>query len=163
MAAYTFLTVHRLPVAAMVVALAELVGVTAAEVDIADESGRHRDWAAAVLCDRMSLAGDLALAWDVHVSPRVGPAPPPEAEAALRLAARLGTTVLHPADGVRPSAYWAATPDGFRTRARVLDGAGGGGKDVDGRPVFTADAVEKAVAQLPRARVERIVEARQDG
>ncbi|MFJ8918577.1 hypothetical protein ACIREK_03805 [Streptomyces sp. NPDC102415] len=159
MAGYTFLTVHQPSAAAMAVALAGAVGVTAADVDVADESVGHRDWAAVVLCDRMSLAGDLALAWDVHVSPRVGPAPPPVAEVALRLAARLGTTVLHPAEGVRPSAYWAATPDGIRTRARVLDG----GMDGDGRPVFTVDAVEKAVAQLPWARVERIVEVRQDG
>ncbi|WP_241748512.1 hypothetical protein [Streptomyces sp. M3] len=159
MAGYTFLTVHQPSAAAMAVALAGAVGVTAADVDVADESVGHRDWAAVVLCDRMSLAGDLALAWDVHVSPRVEPPPPDEAEAALRLAARLGTTVLHPADGVRPSAYWAATPDGIRTRARVLDG----GTDGDGGPVFTVDAVERAVAQLPWARVERIVEARQDG
>ncbi|MFD6275435.1 hypothetical protein ACFWFI_07660 [Streptomyces sp. NPDC060209] len=159
MADYTFLTVHRCSPDAMAAALAAVVGVTAAEVDVADDSDGHRDWAAVVLCDRMSLAGDLALSWEVHVSADLVPAPPAEAEAALRLAARLGTTVLHPADGVRPSAYWAATPDGIRTRARVLDGDTGG----DDRPVLTVDAVEKPVGQLPRARVERILEAGRDG
>ncbi|MFB4422256.1 hypothetical protein C5F59_014330 [Streptomyces sp. QL37] len=160
MAEYTFLTVHRPSPAAMAAALAEVMGATVAEVDVADESGEHRDWTAAVLCDRMSLAGDLALCWDVRVAPRVGPAPPAEAEAALRLAARLGTTVLHPAAGVRPSAYWAATPDGIRTRARVLDEDGTGG---EGPTSLTVDAVEKPVGQLPRARVEPILEAGQDG
>ncbi|MFI6120050.1 hypothetical protein ACIBCU_09365 [Streptomyces sp. NPDC051064] len=129
-------------------------------MDVADESDGHRDWTAAVLCDRMSLTGDLALCWDVRVAPRVAPAPPAEAEAALLLAARLGTTVLHPAEGVRPSAYWAATPDGIRTRARVLDEDDTRG---DGPPSLTVDAVEEPVGQLPRARVERILEAGQDG
>lgn len=142
----------------MAVALSEVVGVTAAEVDVAGESDGHRDRAAAVLCDRMGLAGDLALAWEVRVAPRVEPAPPPEGEVALRLAARLGTAALHPADGVRPSACWAATPDGIRTRARVLDG---GWTGTVARS--SVDAVEGAVAQLPWARVERIVEVRQDG
>ncbi|WP_405665219.1 hypothetical protein OG379_24855 [Streptomyces sp. NBC_01166] len=161
MADYTFLTVHRPAPAAMAIALAEVVGVTAAEVDVADESDGHRDWTAAVLCDRMSLTGDLALCWDVRVAPRVAPPPPTEAEAALLLAALLGTTVLHPAGGVvRPSAYWAATPDGIRTRARVLDEDD---TSEDGPPSLIVDAVEEPVAQLPRARVERILEAGQDG
>ncbi|MFG2592257.1 hypothetical protein [Streptomyces sp. NPDC048438] len=158
MADYTFLTVHRPSPAAMAIALAEVVGVTAAEVDVADESGGHRDWTAAVLCDRMSLTGDLALCWDVRVAPRV--APPPPAEAALLLAALLRTTVLHPAGGVRPSAYWAATPDGIWTRARVLDEDD---TSEGGPPSLIVDAVEEPVAQLPRARVERILEAGQDG
>ncbi|MBM7437345.1 hypothetical protein [Streptomyces sp. HB132] len=159
MTSYTFLTVHRTSPDAMAAALADVVGVTAAEVDVAEDSDGHRDWTAAVLCHFTDLDGDLALAWDVHVSAGVEPAPPAEAEAARRLAARLGTTVLHPAAGVRPSAYWAATPDGTSTRARVLDG------DTDGntRPVLIVHAVEKPVGPLPGARVERIREAGQDG
>ncbi|MFJ4838636.1 hypothetical protein [Streptomyces sp. NPDC088746] len=159
MALYTFLTVRQPSPEDMAAALAEVLGVQAGEVDVADDTDGHRDWTAPVLCDYTALNGDLALSWDVRVAPRVGPAPPAEAEAALMLAARLGTTVLHPAGGVRPSAYWAATPDGVRTRARVLDDDTSG----DGPPSLTVDAVEEPVGQLPRARVERILEAGQDG
>ncbi|MEU1483144.1 hypothetical protein [Streptomyces sp. NPDC005752] len=159
MTAYTFLTVHRTSPDAMAAALADVVGVTAAEVDVSDDSDGHRDWSAAVLCHFTDLDGDLALAWDVYVSADVEPAPPTEAEAARRLAARLGTTVLRPADGVRPSAYRAALPDGTSTRARVLDG----GTDGNTRPVLIVDAVGKPVGSLPGARVEPIREAGQDG
>lgn len=155
-AQYTFLTVHRPTPDAVAAALADVVGVTAADVDVADEDAPKaaRDWGAPVLCGCRDLAGDLALYWDVYVSPDAVSRPPAEPEAASRLAARLGTVVLHPAQGVRPSAYWAVAPDGTRTRARVLE------KDTgdDEWPVLTVDAVEKRIDQLPGARVEPVTE-----
>ena len=158
MTLYTFLTAHHPSPEAVAEALAEVVGVTAGEVDVSDGTDDHRDWEAPVLCDCTALTGDLALSWDVRVAPDVEPVPPAEPEAALRLAALLGTAVLRPADGVRPSAYWAATPDGISTRARVLEG------DTDGDcpPDLTVDAVEEPVGHFPRARVGPIHEAGQD-
>ncbi|MEU5167102.1 MULTISPECIES: hypothetical protein [Streptomyces] len=155
--------------------------MTVAAVDVAAGSDGHRDWAPPVLCHFTGLGGDLALAWDVHAPADLEPAPPTESEAVLRLAARLGSTVLHPAEGVRPSACWAATPEGTGTRARVLDGETGGdntGGDNTGghtsghtsghtggeaRPVLRADAAEEPVRRLPLSGAERIPEVRQDG
>ncbi|MER5892552.1 hypothetical protein [Streptomyces sp. NPDC001876] len=155
-ARYTFLTVHRPTPDAMAAALADVVGVTAADVDVADEEAAtaERAWDARVLCGCRGLTGDLALYWDVYVAPDAVSVPPAEPEAASRLAARLGTVVLHPAQGVRPSAYWAVTPDGSRTRARVLEEAGGD----EEWPPLTVDAVEERIDQLPGARVEPITE-----
>ncbi|MET7366721.1 hypothetical protein ABZS61_12960 [Streptomyces sp. NPDC005566] len=140
----------------MAAALADVVGVTAAEVDVADEEAAtaERDWGALVLCGFRGLTGDLALYWDVYVSPDAGSVPPAEPEAASRLAARLGTVVLHPAQGVRPSAYWAVAPDGSRTRARVLE-EGTGDEEW---PPLTVDAVEERIGPLPGARVGPITE-----
>lgn len=151
-ATYSFLTVHRPAPHAMAPALAGALGTRAEDVDAADEDGGRtddRNWDAPVLCTYRSVAGDLALAWDVSVSDAV--APPAEAEAALRLAASLGTTVLYPAGETPPSAYWAAGPDGTVTRARLYEGEG----DL---PVHTVDAVETPMEQLPAARVEVFAE-----
>ncbi|MFE5243712.1 MULTISPECIES: hypothetical protein [unclassified Streptomyces] len=77
--------------------------------------------------------------------------PPSEADAASRLAARLRTTVLHPAPGARPSVYRAVGPDGRATRARLLEGE-------EEPPVLVVDAVEAPMEHLPRARVEVLTE-----
>ncbi|MEU8708512.1 hypothetical protein [Streptomyces sp. NPDC048565] len=167
---YDFLTVRRPAPPAMAAALAGLLGVENRYVDVADEdTGQtdERDWDAPVLCTHRSVAGDLAASWDISVSDAVR-TPPTEADAALRLAVRLGTTVLYSAREQPPSAYWAAGPDGTVARARVLEGgaeggaAGGadgaasgdayGGAD-DGPPVLVVDQVEAAMEQLPAARV----------
>ncbi|MFG2920539.1 hypothetical protein ACGFYA_03375 [Streptomyces sp. NPDC048305] len=158
---YTFLTVHRPERDAMVSALARVVGVPAGDVDVSEDSNARLDWSAAVLCDYEPLTGDLALAWDVRVSPELSP--PSEGEAARRLASALGSTVFHPTAGVRPSAYWATTPEGVTTRARVLDMdpgmCGTPDENVDGPPALVVDAAESPLAQLPGARVELIREA----
>lgn len=150
---YTFLTVHRPAPRTMASALASALGAEAQHVDVADEdTGRtdDRNWDAPVLCTHHPVAGDLALAWDVSASDAVT-SPPSEAEAASRLAVLLRTTVLYPAYGVRPSAYWAAGPDGRVARARLLEG-----EEVP--PVLVVDAVEAPMDQLPTARVEVLAE-----
>ncbi|MET9665641.1 hypothetical protein ABZY19_09735 [Streptomyces sp. NPDC006475] len=153
---YSFLTVHRLTVSAMAVALARAVGVPSTAVDIADEDSVEdrdgRNWDALVLCGYHAVAGDVALAWEVSVADAV-PDPPDEAEAARSLAALSGTTVLYPAEETVPSAYWAAAPDGTVTRARVVEAGASGGA-----VVVEVEAVETAVAQLPSARVQLLPE-----
>ncbi|MFC8230528.1 hypothetical protein [Streptomyces sp. NPDC057287] len=152
-AIYTFLTVHRPAPHTMASALAGALGVEPGDVDVADEdTGRtdDRNWDAPVLCTHHSVAGDVTLAWDVSVSDAVA-APPTEAEAAARLADRLRTTVLYPAQETPPSAYWAAGPDGTVTRARLVEGDGD-------FPVHLVDAVEAPMEQLPEARVEVLAE-----
>ncbi|MFI2778445.1 hypothetical protein [Streptomyces sp. ALB3] len=151
-ATYSFLTVHRPAPHAMASALAGALGVEPEAVDLADEDTEEaddRNWDAPVLCTYRSVAGDLALSWDVSVSDGVT-APSAEA-AALELAKGLGTTVLRPAQEEAPSAYWAAGPDGTVTRARLYEGEG----DL---PVCTVDAVEAPMKQLPAARVEVLAE-----
>ncbi|MFI6641994.1 hypothetical protein [Streptomyces sp. NPDC050504] len=147
---YNFLTVRRPAPDEMAAALADLTGVTAAEVDVADEDAEQddRDWAAPVLCGYRPVTGDVALSWDVYVSDAVSD-PPNEARAALRLAARTGTTVLYPGQEPAPSAYWAATPEGTVARVRVEEADDGSG----GRPVLTVEASDAPLAQLPGARV----------
>lgn len=55
---------------------------------------------------------------DVHVAEeRAGSLT--EEDTARRLAARTGSTILWPAAEPYPSAYWAVTPAGAATRARV--------------------------------------------
>lgn len=153
MTLFTFLTVHAPAPHTMASALAEALGAETGDVDVADEvTGRtdDRNWDAPVLCTHHPVAGDLALAWDVSVSDGVT-SPPSEAVAASRLAARLRTTVLYPAPGVRPSAYRAVGPDGRATRARLLEGE-------EEPPVLVVDAVEAPMEHLPTARVEVLTE-----
>ncbi|MFF9866206.1 hypothetical protein ACF1G0_12385 [Streptomyces sp. NPDC013953] len=151
---YTFLTVHRPAPARMAAALAGAVGVPAADVDVADEDAdpAGRNWDAPVLCGYRELLGDVALSWDVYVSDDAVPGAPDEPAAARRVAAATGTTVLYPATDVpNPSAYWAATPAGTTTRARLY-------ASDDEEPVHTVDAVEAPVPHLPDARVELLPE-----
>ncbi|MFE9362898.1 hypothetical protein ACFYNN_08715 [Streptomyces sp. NPDC006978] len=156
-ALYNFLTVHRPAPDAVAEALAGALAVEPRCVDVADEDTGEtddRNWDAPVLCTHHSVAGDLALSWDVSASEAVR-TPPAEAEVALRLAARLGTTVLYGAQERPPSAYWAAGPDGTVTRARLLEVDDEPG---DGPPVLVVDAVEAAMEQLPAARIEVLAE-----
>jgi len=60
--------------------------------------------------------------------------------------------VLFPTEEIAPSSYWLATPEGVVTRARLL-------ASDDEHPVYTVDAVEAPVTQLPNAAVTRIPEA----
>ncbi|MFE6038254.1 hypothetical protein [Streptomyces sp. NPDC056452] len=154
---YTFLSVHRPEPQTIAAALAGAIGLPVADADVADEDDEQtddRNWDAPVLCTYRGVGGDVALSWDVSVSDEVT-SPPGEPEAALRLAQRLGTTVLYPAQEQAPSAYWAAGPDGTVTRARLLETDGEGDGDP---PALVVDAVEAPMAQLPTARVEVLTE-----
>ncbi|UOB10528.1 hypothetical protein MQE23_16265 [Streptomyces sp. HP-A2021] len=65
--------------------------------------------------------------------------------------------VLYPAEEDLPSAYWLATSSGESVRARLY-------ASDDEPPVYTIDAVESAVAQLPHIRVSDLPEiARKEG
>jgi hypothetical protein len=146
-------TVGVLEPDALVTALAGAVGVSPAEVDVADADGdpEARNWGAPVLCAYTRLpAGGLGLLLDVYVAEGTDEREPvralDEAELARRLAARAGTTVLYPADAFPPSAYWAVTADGLVTRARLYD------PDEHEDP-YIVDAVEAPVPDLPRAHV----------
>lgn len=157
---YDFLTVHRTAPSAMAAALADAVGVEPSAVDVADEATDpdDRDWDAPVLCAHHPVLGDVSLSWDVYVSDSVAE-PPTEAEAALRVAIHTGTTVLYPAEGIRPSAYWAAAPDGTVARVRVLDEDG---EDEDDPATLTVHATEAPLDQLPSALVMLIPEVYRD-
>ncbi|MGZ2358262.1 hypothetical protein LRE75_16425 [Streptomyces sp. 372A] len=150
--AYNLLTVDPVPPGVVARALAGCFGVAVRDVDVADADGDQgaRDWEAAVLCAYDVLRGDLARALDVYAQDFVA-GQPAEGEVAAALAKAAGTTVLFPADEAPPSAYWAVTPDGLLTRARLEPSD-------DEPPVFAVTAVEAPVSQLPRAAVERFAE-----
>lgn len=145
-------TVGLLEPDVLVAALAGAVGVAPAEVDVADAEAdpeadpEARNWDAPVLCAYTRLpAGGLGLLLDVYVAEGTGGILD-EAELARRFAARAGTTVLYPAEAFPPSAYWAVTADGLRTRARLYE------PDEHEDP-YVVDVVEAPVPDLPEARV----------
>ncbi|WP_406862847.1 hypothetical protein ABZO31_21440 [Streptomyces sp. HUAS MG47] len=151
---YEFHTVHRPAPDVMTAGLAAAVGVAPDRVDVghhdADPDGR--DWGADVLCTYDFLDGDLTLSWSIYVTDAV-PDPPDEETAASRLAAAIGATVFCEAlDVGLPSACWAMSPDGTRTRARVYD-------PEEPDLLMTVDAVEDPVADLPGIRVRCLPEA----
>ncbi|SED38979.1 hypothetical protein SAMN05216483_3737 [Streptomyces sp. 2131.1] len=150
--AYDLLTVGAVGPAVMANALAGVLGVAVQDVDVADADGdqESRDWEAAVLCTYHGLRGDLAFSIDVYAQEFVADQPA-ESEVAAVLAKAAGTTVLFPADEAPPSAYWAVTPEGMLTRARLEPSD-------DEPPVFTVTAVEAPVPELPGAVVERFAE-----
>jgi hypothetical protein len=76
---------------------------------------------------------------------------PTERRLAVAFASATHTVVLFPAEETPPSAYWLATPEGVVARARLL-------ASDDEQPVYTVDAVEAPVPQLPNAALTRIPE-----
>ncbi|MFI8831477.1 hypothetical protein ACIGPN_10655 [Streptomyces afghaniensis] len=134
-------------------ALAEAVRTESADVDVADRDGdqSRRDWTAPVLCGYITLRGDLSLELDVYVEDALVNEAPAEPELARRLAMALGVPVLHPAEEDLPSAYWLASPSGESVRARLY-------ASDDEPPMYTIDALESVVAQLPRIRVSELPE-----
>jgi hypothetical protein len=131
-------------------ALADLAGVAAGLVDIADRDAEERAWDSAVLCTYEPVGGDVS--WLLDVYSVAGEAREPDVSvAAGSLAARLGVPVLWAAQELPPSAFWLVMPDGTRTRARVYEGDG----DV---PAYRVDAVERPVPAFPSARVEPLPE-----
>lgn len=141
-------TVGLLEPDVLVDALAGAVGVAPVEVDVADAEAdpEARSWDAPVLCAYTRLpAGGLGLLLDVYVAEGTG-GTLDEAELARRFAARAGTTVLYPAEAFPPSAYWAVTPGGLVTRARLYE-------PEEHEDPYVVDAVEAPVPDLPEARV----------
>ncbi|WP_405778529.1 hypothetical protein [Streptomyces sp. NBC_00859] len=132
-------------------ALCSALGVAAGDVDVADSDGDTdvRSWEALVLCDYTAIRGDLAWSLDIYVHDELTQRPS-EAEMASRLASATGAAVLFPAESDPPSAYWAVTPEGRFTRARLLVS--------DEDHSYSVDAVEEYVPQLPSAAVMLIPE-----
>ncbi len=146
-------TVAALTPAELVAALAAVLGVAPADVDVADANGDQegRHWDSPVLCTyEVPDGGDLRLMLDVYVAEEQAGALT-ESDAARRLAAWTGSTILWPAAEPYPSAYWAVTPVGAATRARVTASDGDEMR-------FTVDAVEATVPDLPHARVQLLPE-----
>jgi hypothetical protein len=138
---------------ALAEALAEAVRTEGADVDVADRDGdqSRRDWTAPVLCGYIGLRGDLPLELDIYAEDALVNEAPAEPELARRLAMALGVPVLYPAEEDLPSAYWLATSSGESVRARLY-------ASDDEPPVYTIDAVESALAQLPHIRVSDLPE-----
>ncbi|MGW6705808.1 hypothetical protein ACWGDE_13085 [Streptomyces sp. NPDC054956] len=124
---YNLLTVDAIRTEVMAAALAGCLGMAVGDVEIVDPDG------------------------DPDVPNWHAPVRPSEAEVAAGLAKGTATTVLFPAVEAPPSAYWAATPEGLLTRARLEPSD-------DEPPLFEVTAVEAAFPQLPHAIVTRFDE-----
>ncbi|WP_329317951.1 hypothetical protein [Streptomyces sp. NBC_01262] len=150
---YNFLTVGTITPEAIAAALAKHLGVAVSEVDVADADGDpdERNWDALVSCEYSAVRGDVAWSLDIYAQDAVAHQPT-ERTLASAFASATQRAVLFPAEGTRPSAYWLATPEGVVTRARLL-------ASDDEEPVYTVDAIEAPVPQLPNAKLTRIPEA----
>ncbi|MET9700922.1 hypothetical protein ABZY31_28970 [Streptomyces sp. NPDC006529] len=133
-------------------ALAGCLGIATVDVEVAGPDGDPdlRNWDAPVACEHRSVQGDVALSLDIYVQGEAADRPS-ETDLAARFAKAATTTVLYPAEEAPPSAYWAVTPDGLLTRARLE-------LSDDEPPLYTVSAVEAPVPQLPRAAVTRFAE-----
>ncbi|MEU7041654.1 hypothetical protein AB0A77_11420 [Streptomyces varsoviensis] len=149
---YNLLTIDAISPGTMAVALAGCLGIAVGDVDVADSDGDPdlRNWEALVLCDYRGVHGDVAWALDVYVQDEVA-VRPGESDVAAGFAKASTTTVLFPATEALPSAYWAVTPEGLRTRVRLEL------SDAE-PPLYEVTAVEAPVPQLPRAPVTRFAE-----
>ncbi|MFF3430701.1 hypothetical protein [Streptomyces sp. NPDC002602] len=149
---YNLLSVGAINPETMGVALAGILGLPVGDVVVADPDGDPdlRNWDAPVACEHRAVHGDIAWSLDIHVQDE--PADRPlESELAARFAKAVTTTVLFPATEAPPSAYWAVTPEGLLTRARLE-------LSDDEPPLYEVTAVEAPVPQLPRAIVTRFAE-----
>ncbi|WP_223185243.1 hypothetical protein [Streptomyces sp. CBMA152] len=136
----------------MALALAGCLGLAVGDVEVADPDGDPdlRNWDAPVSCEHRAVHGDVAWSLDIYAQEQVA-YQPLESDLAAGFAKAAMTTVLFPAVEAPPSAYWAVTPEGLLTRARLE-------LSDDERPVYTVTAVEAPVPQLPRAAVTRFAE-----
>ncbi|MFE1900850.1 hypothetical protein [Streptomyces yangpuensis] len=150
--AYSLLTVDAVGPDTMVLALAGCFAVAVGDVDVAGADGDpdDRTWDAPVSCEYRAVFGDVAWSLDVYADGHVAE-PPLEPDLAVSFAGAVGTTVLFPASEAPPGAYWAATPEGLLTRARLEFS-----DDEPHRRRVTA--VEAPVARFPRATVTRFAE-----
>jgi hypothetical protein len=140
---YNLFALDHLPGSRISRSLSSALKVSPDCVDVADFDGdqNDRDWDALVLCDYSRVSGEVSLALDVFVQEAVS-GQPTEADCAAAFASVSGTVVLYPAEERVPSAYWMVTPEGLVTRTRLL-------VSDDEPPVYSIDAVEAAVPQLP--------------
>lgn len=137
---------------AVAAALAESFGLPLHEVDVADDDTDQegRNWGAAVLCKRDSVLTDVRTYLDISTNDAVA-APPSAPELAAVLARVLGRSVIYSDDSSPMSAHWLAAGDGTVTRARLDD-------SYDEVPVYTVDAVEAPVPDLPHVKIARLPE-----
>ncbi|MFJ4780734.1 hypothetical protein [Streptomyces sp. NPDC088762] len=149
---YNLLTVDAVSPESMAVALAGCLGVAVSDVEVADSDGDFelRNWDAPVSCEYRGVRGDVAWSLDIYAQEQVSDQPL-EPDLAAQFAKAVATTVLFPAEEAPPSAYWAVTPEGLLTRARLELSA-------DEPPIYMIPAVEAPVPQLPRAAVVRFAE-----
>ncbi|MGW1883990.1 hypothetical protein [Streptomyces sp. NPDC001970] len=151
---------RRLDSSALAVALADVVGVPAGQVDVchgeADQD--HRDWEAAVLCTYHYVRGDVVMGLDIQVRDDVcGPAG--EAELAAAFAERTGAGAIYPDERIDPETFWLADPSGTVTRTRLILSEGEGDThDEDEPPTYTVDAVEAPSPAFPDAEVTPLAE-----
>lgn len=150
--AYSLLTAEPLTLDAVTAALAQCLHVGGREVDVADEDTDQdlRNWDALVLCEMVSVRGDVATSLDIYVHESVQPRPS-ERQLASAFARSAGALVLFPAEETLPSAYWLATESGLVTRARLYE-------TDDEEPRCTIDRVEAPIDRLPHVTVARIPE-----
>ncbi|MFJ5632635.1 hypothetical protein ACIQF5_08280 [Streptomyces goshikiensis] len=149
---YNLLTLDAVSPEVMALALAGCLGIAVGDVDVADSGGDPdlRNWDAPVSCEYRAVHGDVAWSLDVYAQEHVADQPL-ESELATGFAQAAMTTVLFPAEEAPPSAYWAVTPEGLLTRARLE-------LSDDEPPLYEVTAVEAPVPQLPRATVTRFAE-----
>ncbi|GHF19112.1 hypothetical protein [Streptomyces morookaense] len=149
---YNFFTVDPLDESTLYQALASCLEVDVDSVDVADADGDQdsRNWDALVLCDHSEVHGKVSRYLDIYVQDSVAHQPS-EADLALRFATATQSVILYPAEENIPSAYWLVTPSGLVTRTRLMAAD-------DDRSVYTIDAVESAVPQLPDVDVEQLPE-----
>ncbi|MFF0460877.1 hypothetical protein [Streptomyces mexicanus] len=149
---YNFFTDDRLQPSRIIDVLASCLSVDPNAVDVADIDGEqeNRNWGALVFCDHSSVRGDVSFGLDIFVQDTVA-SRPAEDELASSFAGAAGVVVLYPAEEQIPSAYWLVTPAGLVTRARLLSSD-------DENPVYSIDAVEAAVPELPDVRVMQLPE-----
>lgn len=149
---YNLLTVEPLTLDAVTAALAQCLHVGVREVDVADEDTDQdlRNWDALVLCEMVTVLGDVSTSLDIYVHESVQ-LRPSERELASAFARSAGALVLFSAEEALPSAYWLVTESGLITRSRLYE-------TDDEEPRYTIDRVEAPIDRLPHVTVARIPE-----
>lgn len=135
--------------------LASVASVPVNAVDVHDEDALEWDWNALVSCGCSPAWGDVDWMLDIYIVTSPETRLPSERELAAVLAEQLTTVVLYHTGLPRPSAFWLVTPEGRRTRARVLEEDG---EDDDTPSRLLIDAVETPVPSLPTVPVALIPE-----
>ncbi|MYT31779.1 MULTISPECIES: hypothetical protein [unclassified Streptomyces] len=131
--------------------LAEVFGVSLADVDVSEESDfDSRNWDAEVTCEYSAVRGDLNWSVSIYATDAVQ-SPPSEEALALKVAQALGVPVLFPGTVAIPNVWRIATPQGGLTHARVTEPESESER-------LTIDAVEDAIPEFPRATVTKFRE-----
>ncbi|MFC9736641.1 hypothetical protein ACFVKC_01830 [Streptomyces noursei] len=131
--------------------LADVFGISLADVDVSEESDfDSRNWDAEVTCEYSAVHGDLNWSVSIYATDVVQRRPSEEA-LALKVAQWFGVTVLFPATQTVPNVWRVATPQGRLTHARVTEPE----SESEG---LTVNAVEELVPEFPRATVTKFRE-----